>query len=198
MSAGDGPRSAAALDMAPWCQLYRDLLMKKTKPPEAAPLGSGALCQAAGVTRGVLRVYEREGLLGPPPRTAAGYRVYPADSVQRLLAIRQLKEVGFTLREIALLLAERDVGRISPARVRKLAREQLGVIDQRIARLQVVREYAAAVAEGDLSVLDDPACGFLLHFLSAGAGPAAAAAAQPVPSAPAAPTKRRTAATSQS
>jgi DNA-binding transcriptional MerR regulator len=84
--------------MAPWCQLYRDLLMKKTTPSKAAPLSSGALCQAAGVTRGVLRVYEREGLLGPPPRTAAGYRVYPADSVQRLLAIRQLKEVGFTLR----------------------------------------------------------------------------------------------------
>ena len=131
-------------------------------------LSSGALCQQAGVTRGMLRVYEREGLLGPPPRTAAGYREYPADSVQRLLAIRQLKEVGFTLHEIALLLAERDTGDISPARVRKLAAEQLLVIDQRIARLQVVREYAAAVAAGDLGVLDDPECQFLLQFLQAG------------------------------
>jgi MerR family copper efflux transcriptional regulator len=173
--------------MAPWCQLYRDPLMKKTTPSNAAPLSSGALCLAAGVTRGALRVYEREGLLGPPPRTAAGYRVYPADSVQRLLAIRQLKEVGFTLREIALLLAERDVGRFSPARVRKLAREQLGVIDQRIARLQVVREYVAAVTDGDLSVLNDPDCGFLLHFLSAGASTAPAAPSTP----------RRTAATLQ-
>jgi len=76
----------------------------------------------------------------------------PLSSGALCLAIRQLKEVGFTLREIALLLAERDVGRISPARMRKLAREQLGVIDQRIARLQVAREYAVSVAEGDLSV----------------------------------------------
>ena len=193
---------AVPLDMAPRCRVYSAYAMPRrtapaAPPSNAPPLRTTALCRVAGVTRGQLRVYEREGLLDAPPRSASGYRAWPDDTPARLLAIRQLKEVGFTLREIALLLAERDVGRISPARVRKLAREQLGVIDQRIARLQVVREYAAAVAEGDLSVLDDPACGFLLHFLSAGAGPAAAAAAPPVPSAHAAPTKRRTAATSQ-
>lgn len=154
--------------MAPWCQVYRDVPMKADPSAATPPLSSGVLCKRAGVTRGMLRIYEREGLLGEPPRSAAGYRAYPADAVQRLLAIRQLKEVGFTLREIAFLLAERDIGRISPARIRQLAREQLGVIDQRIARLQVVREYAASVAAGDLSVLDDPECRFLLQFLAAG------------------------------
>ena len=155
--------------------------MKVDPDPTTPPITSGVLCKRAGVTRGTLRVYEREGLLGDPPRSAAGYRAYPADAVQRLLAIRQLKEVGFTLKEIAFLLSERDVGRISPARIRQLAREQLGVIDQRIARLQVVREYAASVAAGDMSLLDDPECGFLMHFLSAGARPRNTAAA-PAPS----------------
>lgn len=132
------------------------------------PLTTSALVSQAGVTRGQLRVYERAGLLPAPRRTGAGYRDWPADTAARLAAIRQLKEIGFSLREIALLLAEGDQGRITPARMKKLAREQLVEIDRRIARLQVVREVVAAVAAGDRAVLDDPACGFLLKFLAAG------------------------------
>lgn len=154
------------------------------RPDTAASMHSTALCRSAGVTRGQLRIYEREGLLQAPPRTAGGYRSWPADAPARLTAIRQLKEVGFTLREIALLLAERDRGRMSPARVARLAHEQLVVIETRIARLQVVREYVAAVAQGDRSLLDDPDCGFLVRFLAADA---AAQPAQPAPAAPAAP-----------
>ncbi len=138
-------------------------------------LSSGALCRLAGVSRGTLRVYEREGLLGPPPRSAAGYRQFPADAVQRLQAIRQLKAVGFSLREIGWLMAERDDGALDAAALRRLAREQLGAIDGRIAQLQVVRELVAAVAGGDTALLDDPECGFLLRFLAAGAPPGAAA-----------------------
>lgn len=150
--------------------------MPRTATPSKAPpaLSSGELCRQAAVGRGTLRVYEREGLLGPPPRSASGYRQYPADAVQRLQAIRQLKAVGFTLREIAWLMSERDQGSISPARLRRLAREQEGLIDQRIAQLQVVREMADAVARGQTALLDDPDCDFLLRFLAAGS-PAAAA-----------------------
>jgi MerR family copper efflux transcriptional regulator len=163
--------------------------MPASRTPAAAPaapasLTLSALCRSAGVTRGQLRVYEREGLLEAPPRTASGYRVWPADTPGRLLAIRQLKEVGFTLREIAMLLAERDVGAMSPARLKRLAREQVVAIDARIARLQVVREYVAAVAVGDRSVLDDPECSFLVSFLAAGSDPPmprTPSAATPVP-----------------
>ncbi len=136
--------------------------------PASATLSSGALCRQAGVTRGALRVYERLGLLGPPPRSAAGYRQYPADAVQRLQAIRQLQAVGFSLREIGWLLAERDDGSLTPAALRQLAREQVRAIDARIAQLQVVRELVAQVAAGDTAVLEDPACDFLLRFLAAG------------------------------
>lgn len=157
-------------------------------PDPAAALHTTALCRSAGVTRGQLRIYEREGLLESPPRTAGGYRAWPAGTTARLAAIRQLKEVGFTLREIAMLLAERDLGTMSPARVARLAREQLVAIDARIARLQVVREYVAAVAQGDLHLLDDPDCSFLVRFLAVDA---AAPGAAPLPAAgPAAPRRR--------
>ena len=145
-----------------------------SRPDRVTALHTTALCRIAGVTRGQLRLYERDGLLEAPARTAAGYRTWPADTPARLAAIRQLKEVGFTLREIALLLAERDLGTMTASQLARLAREQLVAIDARIARLQVVREYVDAVARGDRSVLDDPDCAFLVRFLAADAGAAPA------------------------
>lgn len=136
--------------------------------PRLAPLTSGAICAAAQVTRGQLRVYEREGLIPPPRRTAGGFRDYPADTLQRLQAIRQLKEIGFTLAEIALLLAEGDAGLLDEARLQALAAQQLESIDIRMANLKVVRRFVAAVAAGDMKALNDPECSFLVQFLASG------------------------------
>lgn len=58
-----------------------------------------------------------------------------------------------------------------------MLREQQVEIDARIARLQVVREYVAAVAGGGRSVLDDPECRFLMRFLAADAMTAVPSAA---------------------
>lgn len=113
-------------------------------------------------------MYEREGLIPPPRRTAGGYRDYPRDTVARLRAIRQLKEIGFSLAEIALLLAEGDTGQLDEARMQALAAEQLRAIDQRIANLKFVRRFVAAVADGDMTALSDPDCSFLVQFLAGG------------------------------
>jgi MerR family transcriptional regulator, copper efflux regulator len=151
-----------------------------------AVMTTAALCAAAQVTRGTLRLYESQGLIPPPKRSAAGYRHYPASEVMRLQAIRHLKEIGFTLKEIALLLDEREQGDLDPARVRELAQAQVLEIDARIARLQMVRQYVAMVADGNVDLIDDPDCNFLLDFMAAGNSPAALAIAQrpPTPSKP--------------
>lgn len=134
----------------------------------ATALTTGALCAAAGVTRGALRIYEREGLLGVPRRSGAGYRQFADDAVARLQAIRLLREIGFSLREIGVLLAEQHSGDLDAAHMQALAREQLDVIDARVARLQQVRHYMAAVAAGNVGLIDDPECRFLVDFLAAG------------------------------
>jgi MerR family copper efflux transcriptional regulator len=136
--------------------------------PRAVPLTSGAVCAAAQVTRGQLRVYEREGLIPAPRRTEGGFRDYPPDTLARLQAIRQLKEIGFTLAEIAVLLAEGDAGQMDEARMQALAAQQLEAIDLRIANLKVVRRFVAAVAGGDMTALNDPECSFLVQFLASG------------------------------
>jgi DNA-binding transcriptional MerR regulator len=57
-----------------------------------------------------VRYYERLGLLPKPERTAAGYRQYQQDAVERLRFIKSAQRVGLRLREIAELLAICDYG----------------------------------------------------------------------------------------
>ena len=128
---------------------------------------TSALCKAARVTRGQLRLYEEEGLIAPQSRTPAGYRQYGTDTLDRLKAIRHLKELGFTLADIALLLSDRDHGRLDEQAMEGLAAEVLSKIDERMAGLQVIRSYVAPVAAGDMSVLRDADCGFVVEFMTA-------------------------------
>lgn len=128
---------------------------------------TSALCKAASVTRGQLRLYEDEGLIAPQCRTQAGYRQYGTDTLDRLKAIMHLKELGFTLAEIALLLADRDNGKLDGQAIVQLAGDVLSKIDERIAGLQVIRSYVAPVAVGDMRVLQDEDCNFVVEFMTA-------------------------------
>lgn len=62
------------------------------------------LAERAGVSTETLRYYERRGLLHEPPRTAGGYRDYPAAAVGILRFVKRAQELGFTLDEVAELL----------------------------------------------------------------------------------------------
>jgi len=128
---------------------------------------TSTLCKAANVTRGQLRLYEDEGLIAPQCRTQAGYRQYGSDTLDRLKAILHLKELGFTLAAIALLLSERDNGELDAQAIQQLAGGVLSKIDERIAGLQVIRAYVAPVAVGDMRVLQDEDCHFVFEFLTA-------------------------------
>jgi MerR family copper efflux transcriptional regulator len=131
---------------------------------------TSALCKAANVTRGQLRLYEEEGLIAPQSRTEAGYRQYGSETLDRLRAILHLKELGLTLAEIALLLSDRDHGVLDEQAVQLVAGEVLSKIDERIAGLQVIRGYMAPVAVGDMSVLHDDDCNFIVEFMTALSG----------------------------
>ena len=127
---------------------------------------TSALCKAANVTRGQLRLYEEQGLIAPQSRTEAGYRQYGADTLDRLRTILHLKELGLTLREIAMLLSDRDRGVLDEQGMQRLAGALLSKVDQRIASLQVIRGYVAPVAMGDMRVLQDQDCNFVVEFMA--------------------------------
>lgn len=64
----------------------------------------GDVAAAAGVTTRTLHHYESVGLLAPVDRTAAGYRMYDDDSVQRVYRICVLRRLGMSLDQIAAAL----------------------------------------------------------------------------------------------
>lgn len=51
-----------------------------------------------------IRHYENVGLVTPSARSTGGFRLYTAEDVDRLLAIRRMKPLGFALDEMRELL----------------------------------------------------------------------------------------------
>jgi DNA-binding transcriptional MerR regulator len=93
------------------------------------------------------RYYERLGLLPPPERTAAGYRQYQQDAVERLRFIKAAQRVGLRLREIGELLAICDQGLCPCGHSEALLRARMVEIDAQVAELQAVRGQLARVVE---------------------------------------------------
>lgn len=65
---------------------------------------SGDIARLCNVNKETLRYYERIGLIPEPIRTEAGYRLYPEETMNRLIFIKRMQELGFTLSEIDKLL----------------------------------------------------------------------------------------------
>lgn len=134
------------------------------------PLTIGQVARQAGVGVETVRFYERQGLLEEPDRKASGYRQYDDAVVARLRFIRRAKELGFSLKEIAGLLALRHDPGASRADVRRRARAKIDDVEARIRDLQRIRDVLvrlAATCHGDgpasscpiLEALDGPAAG---------------------------------------
>lgn len=103
-------------------------------------LRAGELAQRAGVSKDTLRFYERKGLLPRPRRMVNNYRAYPAEAVERVLWIRRVLAAGFTLDELARILAIRESGGIPCRQVRDLGAAKLAAIEERLRELETTRD----------------------------------------------------------
>lgn len=113
----------------------------------------------ADVNLETIRYYERQGLLPKPPRTGANYRAYPADTVQRVLFVKQAQALGFTLKEIKELLSLRATPRTRCEDVRRRAEVKIHDIDERLHALQAMREALKTLVRecvGEAPVTDCP------------------------------------------
>ena len=104
-----------------------------------AVLTIGGVARRADVGVETVRFYERRGLLRRPPRPGTGFRTYPEDTVARLRFIRQAQALGFTLKEIADLLALRVAPGTDCAAVRARAAAKLADVEGRLAELERIR-----------------------------------------------------------
>jgi DNA-binding transcriptional MerR regulator len=118
---------------------------------------SGALAAAAGVNVQTLRYYERRGLLPDPQRSLGGHREYGPDDLTVVRVIKAAQRLGFTLDEIADLLA---VGAHRGPRpgLRERAVAKLADVDARIAQLQEIRATLVDVIDAGCSDLLECTC----------------------------------------
>lgn len=98
----------------------------------------GQLARQAGVPIDTVRYYERQQLLPTAARSAGGYRIFTEQDLRRLRFIRRAKTLGFTLEEIADLLALSDGHPHDMGGVRNTAQARLQDIAHRMAELQRV------------------------------------------------------------
>ncbi len=108
-----------------------------------------------------VRYYEQIGLIKPLGRSEGGQRRFDQSSVQRLSFIRHARELGFTLDAIRQLLGLADRPSESCEPVDGIVQQQLHEVDQRLARLQTVREelqrmldQCAGGTAGDCRILE--------------------------------------------
>jgi len=90
----------------------------------------GTVARQVGVNVETIRYYQRIGLVKEPPKNG-GFRFYSDRAVKRLLYIRHLKKLGFTLREITGLLeaGTQNCGEVD-AILQKKQSEIMGKIEQ--------------------------------------------------------------------
>ena len=105
-----------------------------------AGLRTGTVAAAAGVNVQTLRYYERRGLLREPDRSLGGHRLYPEETVTMLRMIKAAQRLGFTLEEVAELLAAKNFPGHPPAGLQIRAAAKLAEVDAKLAELSAVRD----------------------------------------------------------
>ncbi|MBD5786014.1 MerR family transcriptional regulator [Cellulosimicrobium terreum] len=68
----------------------------------------GAVAERTGLSLRTLRHYDEVGLVPPSARSEGGFRLYTDADVERLLLVRRMKPLGFSLEEMADLLDVTD------------------------------------------------------------------------------------------
>lgn len=71
---------------------------------KSTTLTIGKIAKLGQISADAIRFYEREGLLSPVKKSAAGYRLYTEEALRRLNFIKHAQLCGFSLSEIRELL----------------------------------------------------------------------------------------------
>ncbi|MCW5647514.1 MAG: MerR family DNA-binding protein [Sphingopyxis sp.] len=126
----------------------------------------GKLATAGDVGVETVRYYQRRGLMGTPARSGGdgwggGVRRYDENDLRRLKFIRAAQASGFTLEEIAELLALEESD--DRARVRGLARQRIDALDHKIAQMTETRAALARLAD-QCAASDKGPCPILAAF----------------------------------
>lgn len=112
----------------------------------------GEAAAASGVSAKMIRHYEAVGLLPAASRRDSGYRDYGAAEVHALRFIRRARDLGFSLAEIAGLLALWGDRNRASAEVKRLALAHVTALEAKARDLSAMAStlrHLAAHCHGD-------------------------------------------------
>lgn len=133
------------------------------------------LAELAGTSLRTVRHYHEVGLLDEPERAANGYKDYRVAHLMRVVQIKRLSDLGFSLSEIATMAdsdehpaqAMRALDAELAATIERLqrARVEIGLILRHSSATDLPPELATAAAGADLSDNDRSFVGFMTQIL---------------------------------
>jgi MerR family transcriptional regulator, copper efflux regulator len=100
----------------------------------------GELSTRSQVPIKTIRYYEEIGLLLMPDRTEGHFRLFPSETIQRLLFIKRLQMLGLSLQEVKDCLALFDRGELPCAELRVKLERHIEAIDQQIQEMTALRQ----------------------------------------------------------
>jgi DNA-binding transcriptional MerR regulator len=122
----------------------------------------GAVSTVSGLPVDTIRFYEKKGLIEPPARNASGYRIYQPEIIDLIAFIKQGREMHFSLEDIGKLIAFLFRSEGSAEEVRRITREKITDVEERLEKLgsarrqlEVFAEFCENPAPGETSPLLD-------------------------------------------
>ena len=104
----------------------------------------GELAERSGLSLRTLRHYDEIGLVSASGRTDGGFRLYTEEDFDRLILIRRMKPLGFSLDQMSELLQVIDaLPDATAARSRELREKLDGFIQETITRREGLRAQLA-------------------------------------------------------
>ncbi|MDO5440321.1 MAG: MerR family transcriptional regulator [Erysipelotrichaceae bacterium] len=98
-----------------------------------------AICKEYRLSRRAIQGYEQIGLVKPSGKTKYGYLLYDENTVYKILFIKHLQNIGFTLREITTFIDEsNDV-------IKRKLEEKIPELESNISKTKDLLSYSKKI-----------------------------------------------------
>lgn len=109
----------------------------------------GEVAETSGLPIKTIRYYEELGLLTPTvERSEAGYRLFHAETLNRLAFIKRSQSLGLNLKEIHQILAIHDQGELPCGEVKQHLEAKVSEITRQIDALTTLRAELEGILSG--------------------------------------------------
>lgn len=107
----------------------------------------GEVAQKLGLNPQTLYFYERIGLIPPPQRTTAGYRLFSEQDMTRLSFITRVKALGLSLDEIKEILVLQEGQALTCEVMHRRLTAKVRQLEDQIQQLQALRDELLSLVE---------------------------------------------------